>query len=643
MKKAILLSLITLTLTATLRAQDDTTFYNRLYYTCKAWGFVKYFHSELAECSINWDSVLIAKIPEIKEAEDNDTFNDILLEMINAPGETALPNTELPEVPDSLMYNLNVAWFDDELLSTEVKTVLDTIFQRFRPRPHCQVGWAFYNGNPTFDNDDQYHTTTGTYPDEEIRLLALFRYWNMINYFFPYKYIMDQDWDVSLQEVIPLFYKADDAEEYNIAMLKIAKRINDSHAFTWGGVINSIYGTLFPRFIMGFFEGETVIMKVHESQGDILPGDIIRSIDGVDISVLRDSLEQFTWGSNELSVIFYLHNNILRGPAGDFEISVENETGIHNYTLSRSWTSATYNSNMGPSGPIWYDTIVNESCHFGYVDMGRLETGQIATMMDELSGTDAIIFDIRSYPQGTLWTLVNYLFTEPIHIANFTAPSIIYPGTLSWSEETIGSNNSDVYGGQIIILFDVRTISQAEYTIMGLEQHPGSIKIGSTTRAADGNVSTVFLPGNLTTMFTGLGTYYPDYAPTQRIGIVPDIEVWHTLDGIKQEKDEVLEYALNCLLLNEPENSLENLDSPLRAYPNPFDQSINILFHLEQNIPVEIELFDITGQQVKLIYKGDAKKGENTIALNGNDLIPGIYFCTLKTKNEILTTKLIKL
>jgi C-terminal processing protease CtpA/Prc len=44
-------------------------------------------------------------------------------------------------------------------------------------------------------------------------------------------------------------------------------------------------------------------------------------------------------------------------------------------------------------------------------------------------------------------------------------------------------------------------------------------------------------------MISGIGIYYPDGRETQRIGIVPDVEVKPTIDGIKNNKDEVLEKA----------------------------------------------------------------------------------------------------
>ena len=68
--------------------------------------------------------------------------------------------------------------------------------------------------------------------------------------------------------------------------------------------------------------------------------------------------------------------------------------------------------------------------------------------------------------------------------------------------------------------------------------------IGSTTTAADGNVSRIFLPGGLRTMISGIGVYYLDGRETQRVGIVPDVEVHPTIEGIRNGLDELLEKAL---------------------------------------------------------------------------------------------------
>jgi carboxyl-terminal processing protease len=624
-----------------IRKNFTMDYYERLFYTCKVWGFVKYFHSKTANCSINLDSILLQKLPDIQASASNMEFNEILLELINSPGETAIPTVPLPVIPDSLKYNLNLEWIQNAVFSQQVKDALDTIRVRFRPRQHCLVGEAFANGNPTFDADILYNSTSGLYPDETLRILALFRYWNILNYFYPYKYIMDQDWDSTLNEVLPLYVEAQSASEYDKAIMVLAKRINDSHAFISGGVMNSIIGLYYPRFSIGFFENETVITKVSSSVTGIKAGDIIRSIDGIEIDALRDSLELYTHGSNDLAVSSFVHEDILLGPYGSFSITVENETGIHQCTLQRNWSSFEYNNLLQNTCPVWYDTALSPSCIFGYVDMGRLTVNDVGNMMNDLWETDAIIFDLRNYPQGTLWTLVNYLFTQPITIASFTNPDHHYPGVLSWRDVSVGSYSPEVYQGKLIILFDIRTLSQAEYTCMGLEQHPGSIKIGSQTKAADGNVSIIYLPGNITTYFTGLGTFYPDYTPTQRVGIVPDIEIWQTINGIRQGKDEVLGYAFNCGLVGTEKK--KNSGEEIRIRPNPFAHSTRLDYSLSHNSKVTLEIHDLSGKIISIITDEIKPAGKYSVEFNGSQFPAGIYYYRFRAGDDVKCGKMVKL
>ena len=55
------------------------------------------------------------------------------------------------------------------------------------------------------------------------------------------------------------------------------------------------------------------------------------------------------------------------------------------------------------------------------------------------------------------------------------------------------------------------------------------------------------LPGGLGTVISGLGVYYPDGEETQRIGIVPDIEVKRTIQGVREQRDELLEKAIELI------------------------------------------------------------------------------------------------
>ena len=116
------------------------------------------------------------------------------------------------------------------------------------------------------------------------------------------------------------------------------------------------------------------------------------------------------------------------------------------------------------------------------------------------------------------------------------------------------------YQGKVVILVDEVSQSQAEYTAMAFRSSPQATVIGSTTAGADGNVSEIPIPGGHRTMISGIGVFYPDKKPTQRVGIIPDIEVKPTLAGIRAGRDEVLEEALRRILgAQTPQTELEKL------------------------------------------------------------------------------------
>lgn len=434
---------------------------------------------------------------------------------------------------------------------------------------------------------------------------------------------MDQDWDTTLTEFIPKIINAPDALSYHLAFKELTTRINDSHAFFNSPVFRSWRGSNFPSFLARHVENQMVITKALPGS-PVDPGDIIKRIDNEDIEKIRASLRKYAHGSNEEFINRTLNQYILWGPPGEFSLTVSSGSAEKTVTLSRNTTNIS--SLNSDDSPIWTGTMTHGGCHFGIVDMGRLEITQVSSMFNDLWNTDAIIFDIRNYPNGTLWTIVDFLFRTSINIANFTVPDNTYPGRLSWDNVYIGSGTSSPYSGKIVILFDERTLSQAEYTVMGLEQFPGAIKIGSTTAAADGNVASIYLPGQIQTNATFLGVYYPDYSPTQRIGIIPDIELRPTIQGIRDLEDEVMNFALNCEVLDLNREISDH--EIISLYPNPVRNNLNYKSSIDK--PIIFEIYDVLGR--KLITLPEAVPS-GTIDISY--LSSGIYF--LKTTSDSTT------
>jgi carboxyl-terminal processing protease len=127
--------------------------------------------------------------------------------------------------------------------------------------------------------------------------------------------------------------------------------------------------------------------------------------------------------------------------------------------------------------------------------MGILDPGDVNIMYNDLYKTKAIIFDVRNYPNGTIYNIGTILFPDLTEFVRFTFPNMNYPGTFSWSgAQEIGRDNNPVsYKGNVIILCNANTQSHAEYTCMGLRAFPGAVVLGSLTAGADGNISRFYI------------------------------------------------------------------------------------------------------------------------------------------------------
>lgn len=607
-----------------------STYYERLFYLCKAWGHAKYHHTGIAAGNINWDDELFKAILGAKNSPTTEGFNDSLHMILDNAGPMAVSTDTLPYIPDSLYYTSDYSWIQSDIFSDDVRSLLDTIHSRFRPQENVYVNCAGYNVNT--DMDQQYYSESA-YPSEEKRLLALFRYWNIINYFFPHINIMDQNWDSTLVEFIPKFIQATDSVSYMLCFKELTTKINDSHGYLMGSTFYNWRGNYFPPFLAEYIENELVVTRVLDGNPGIEVGDIIKAIDGFDIYERRDSLRRYAHGSNDPVIDRELTYLILYGPYGNSQVVVDDGISVDTVTFARNTTNY-YNVLWMNDLPMWSDTIINGTCHFGIVNMDKLTTSWVGDMFYELWNTDAIIFDIRRGADQTIYNIVNYIYSNQIEQAKYKSPDCTYPGTYSWQSDYLGGGIPEPYTGNIIILFNEHTQSHAEYTCMGFEPFPGLIKIGSQTAGADGNISTIYVPGKMYTLFTGFGVYYPDYTPTQRIGIMPDYEAHPTIAGIRAGIDEVMAFALDCSLLDTKELIAK---SGFHVYPNPFMDEIHYEIPGQGHQSIRLEVFDLYGRHV---LDRNVYSLKDAICLV--NLPTGTYILRVTTSDSAYTKKIVK-
>lgn len=105
---------------------------------------------------------------------------------------------------------------------------------------------------------------------------------------------------------------------------------------------------------------------------------------------------------------------------------------------------------------------------------------------------------------------------------------------------------------KVVVIVNTDSQSQAEYTTIAFQSAPNVKVIGSTTAGADGNVSPFKLPGGIPTMISGIGIFYPDRTPTQRVGVKIDKVLRPAIKGIAAGKDELLDKAIEIIKTASP-------------------------------------------------------------------------------------------
>jgi len=388
------------------------------------------------------------------------------------------------------------------------------------------------------------------YPSEEYRLLALFRFWNVIEYFFPYKNLIDRKWDDTLREFIPRMQSARNAMEYTLAVAEMVTRIQDSHGKVVSPMLDQYFGMFRPPMMVSLIEGETVVTSVAEkgrSTSGLEVGDVVLSVDGEAIAERRVRLGRYLSVSTPLRLNYLVDSQLLFGPAdrpAALRIRKANgeirETAVAR-TIERSGARIKLRT-----GPIY--TVLPSG--FGYVDLDRLTGADVESAFTTVEKTPGLILDMRGYPVGGAFQFAARLAQKPAVAARFNIPE--FDGSTGmfsshYEEQPVFGASGDKYSGPVVVLINESAQSSAEHACLHIEAATKTTFIGTPTSGANGNVTYMVLPGGIIVRFTGMEVRHGDGRQLQRVGIQPDIDSHPTIQGVRQGRDELLERAIQFL------------------------------------------------------------------------------------------------
>ncbi len=516
----------------------------------RVWGFLKYHHPEIAKGKYNWDYELFRFLPQYLDAENVSDRNSLIIQWIDSLGKIRKCFSCKPTQENAILKpDLNWIEIQDGLLKNKLLSIYNNRSQ----------GNSFYieinqrGGRPHFRNENPYSNMP--YPDDGFRLLSLYRYWNVINYFFPYKHLMDDDWNYKLKEYIPVFLNAKNELEYELAVIQIIGDIQDTHANLYGGA-DKIYewkGAYYSPVHVRFIEKNLIVTDYYnpEMQNKIglNIGDIITKINNQSIEQIVEEKSKYYPASNTPTQLRNISEDILRSGRTEIEIHYISDDSIEKTKTLSLFPKDSLNIFR------WY-TKRDDRMSFkmlknniGYITLETIKEEDIPIIRDEFKDANGIIIDIRNYPATYVpYSLGSYFVSTSTPFVKFSTGSVDNPGEFTFMNNRVITSQGESYKGKLVVLVNELTQSQAEFTAMAFRAGNNTTIVGSTTAGADGDVSRFMLPGGLSTAISGIGVYYPNGDETQRVGIIPDIEVKPTIEGIRKHKDELLEKAIEIIM-----------------------------------------------------------------------------------------------
>ncbi len=517
----------------------------------KVWGFLKYYHPEVAKGNYNWDYELFRVLPQIADARNKKERNKLFNSWIDKYGE--IKETKDYSISDSSMYSrvINLDWiYDRTMFGDELVAKFDKIRNAKRNHTHYYI--QTYATITDMNKSREPRYVDIPWKDQGFRILTLFKFWNAMEYNFPFVEITDRPWYSLLKEFIPRFVEPGSKEDYEYTLRELFTCINDSHTHytsssdLFSGSISDY--SILPVRLTYTFDHQVVVSE--SSVGELEKGDIILRIDNQNIDSIIKQKARYVYASVPSNLI----NSIL------YQLLVTKNSAI-SVTYMRfgkeetTMIDATPYKGKQPLTPMFGDDFVEkyklDSKNIAYININTMPDDSIVDFIARSQSAKGVIIDMRHH-QGQRFAvndaLIRWLLPKEVVYLWSSVNDKSNPGNFICNDKIItGTDNPAHFTGKVAILVDHATMSVGEARTMSYRNAVDSKVIGTPSAGAIGPVSHFNLPMGINFSYSANGMYYPDWEPFQRKGVKIDIPIRETVEDIRDGKDLWMEEAIRYI------------------------------------------------------------------------------------------------
>jgi len=531
---------------------------------CKVYGLVKYYSGIETAKLDSLTKGLIISLDRVSTDQDFDqSLSSFLLHLPAIKGSNKdLTNLTSQNIdsswlafrkkdPKSHVLKTSFQWiFNDEHLSPEIRTILlRVLFSRPQKRAETIKRQQKYLLDHNEELPPNSINTTLHYT------LSLFKLWNVVSYFYPYKSIMDESWDSAFESVYPNFVAARNAKEYADALRVVSAKLNDSHVSLQNSKKHNYKDYHRIPLILRFVNNQLYVANVLYSKdikGSLLPCDRITRINDMDIDSLWEKYKTTQSFSNDAmrDKGFGGHVSFMQYKDSVVHLTIVRDDTLYQCEIT-SLTMPQWRLNALPNYLNTFakiPNIIDDS--IGYLFTENLTYFKFNRIYRKVKNKPYLIIDGRCYGTLAMFKLLRRLNRYGQDVSQAYYPLASAPGVFKKaSTENYFTRNAfeviiraanvrgqipgrilpslnPVYKGRVYVLMDNHAISFGETALMSFRKYrPDAVFVGSPTAGANGNVSTMKLPYGLSLNFTGIDFMYSDGTPVQRVGVQPDILV----------------------------------------------------------------------------------------------------------------------